>query len=72
MPDGRNLSFAPKRGGYLEGKRRWRYLRGYGMLKKKEGNRKETKKERKAEKIRQRYPVLFVVFYCYADRMAGS
>ena len=50
MPDGRNLSFAPKRGGYLEGKRRWRYLRGYGILRRREENRKETNMNDKLEK----------------------
>lgn len=50
MPDGRNLPFAPKRGGYLEGKRRWRYLRGYGILRRREENRKETNMNDKPEK----------------------
>lgn len=50
MPDGRNLSFAPKRGGYLEGKRRWRYLRGYGMLKK---ERKAERRQKTREKLRK-------------------
>lgn len=50
MPDGRNLSFAPKRGGYLEGKRRWKYLWGHGILRAREENKEKNMNDKPEEK----------------------